>query len=106
YRQQPLTLPRPRRGSLPLPALAGRGDTHRRAPSPRLRGEGWGEGPLSQLGEILLPEFGVGSPAGSAALGFGGAQFDAADLAGDGLRQFGEFEPPHPFERCEAGADV
>ena len=38
----PLTFPL--RGPLPLPAAAGRG-AQRLAPSPRLRGEGWGEGP-------------------------------------------------------------
>ena len=43
---------------------------------------------------------------GGAALGFGGAQFDAADLARDRLRQFGEFEPAHPLERREAGAQM
>ena len=34
----------------------------------------------------------------------GAPQLDAADLAGDRLRQFGKFEPPHALERRERGA--
>src|SRR5580704_14877721 len=54
--------------------------------------------PSSQFRKILFPEFGFDAIARGAALGFGGAQFDAANLARDGFRQFGEFEPPYPFE--------
>ena len=36
--------------------------------------------------------------------GFRAPQLDAADLAGNRLRQFGEFEPSHPLERRQRGA--
>jgi hypothetical protein len=42
--------------------------------------------------EVLLPEL-DGAPAGARA-GFLGAQLDAADLAGDGLGQVAELQPP------------
>src|SRR5262245_58522501 len=58
-----------------------------------------------QLREILLPEF-LGAAAVGPAGGFGGAQFDAADLARNRLRQFGEFETAHALERRKMGAQM
>src|SRR5436190_18730253 len=54
---EPLTLPRLRRGPLPLPASEARVKKAppRSPPSPRKRGEGWGEGRVRQTMRRSIP---------------------------------------------------
>src|ERR1700731_3549072 len=61
---------------------------------------------LAELGEILFPVLAGRTAACGAAGGFGSAQFDAADLARDGLWQLGEFEATDPLIGCQMLADV
>jgi hypothetical protein len=55
--------------------------------------------PAELPAEILFPELGDAAGRGRAA-GLGVAQFHPADLAGDGLRQVSELQPPDPLVRC------
>src|SRR5258706_13364072 len=53
---------------------------------------------LLEIREVLFPEFQRTALICGDLRGFGAPQIDAADLAGDGLGQFGELDPPHPLE--------
>src|SRR6266536_2359067 len=57
-----------------------------------------------QLWEVVLPEL-PGPTSAAPARPLGGPQRDAADLAGDGLRQVRELEPAHALVRREPSAD-
>src|SRR5579863_2856560 len=56
---------------------------------------------LPPLAEVLLPPFELAADVLAAAVGFEGAELDAADLARDGLRQVVHLEPADAFERPE-----
>src|SRR5580704_18853042 len=80
---------------------------HCRRRSMRRHSSSWFRSPrLAELGEILFPVLAGRTAACGAAGGFGSAQFDAADLARDGLRQLGEFEAADTFVGCQMLADM
>src|SRR5574337_674327 len=59
-----------------------------------------------EAGEVFLEVLARALLAGGAAPLLGVAQFDAADLSRDRLRQIGELEPAHPLVRREVVAQV